>query len=263
VDDIPGSLHDLATLSRRYRRLGGRRDLRVRASSLQVLRDGSIVDHNHISTSCLAHSDPVHRYQAVYYGISCSVSCLYHLSLTVLQRKTPWRLSPHQKLRHRRRLRRVDNVVSVLDTALQRHKATDDAQRKFFQSQPPPAETPDPDTSSMPGNATAEEFRASAEGQRLLKAFKPAVVALETRRHGRGPRQGEFLPNGKLLRDAAAEAGTMKLLVRWKADMPTEQEMLPKDKYSIFDKKVRGYRKGVHKLPKWTRVSQRLNPPGF
>lgn len=55
----------------------------------------------------------------------------------------------------------------------------------------------------------------------------------------------------------------MKLLARWKTDMPTEGEMLPRDKYSIFDKKVRGYRKSVHKLPKWTRVSQRLNPPGF
>lgn len=39
--------------------------------------------------------------------------------------------------------------------------------------------------------------------------------------------------------------------------------MLPRDKYTMFDRKARGYRKGVHKLPKWTRVSQRLNPPGF
>lgn len=61
--------------------------------------------------------------------------------------------------------------------------------------------------------------------------------------------------------------------------------MLPKDKYTIFDKKERTYRKGIHsmlflfywlgweiisdsvflslELPKWTRVSQRINPPGF
>lgn len=57
--------------------------------------------------------------------------------------------------------------------------------------------------------------------------------------------------------------GTIKLIERWKAEMPTEQEMLPKDKYTIFDKKEKKYRKGIHKLPKWTRVSQRLNPPGF
>ena len=30
--------------------------------------------------------------------------------------------------------------------------------------------------------------------------------------------------------------------------MPTEAEMLPRDKYSIFDRKVRGYRKGVHSM---------------
>lgn len=28
--------------------------------------------------------------------------------------------------------------------------------------------------------------------------------------------------------------------------MPTEQEMLPKDKYSVFDRKVKRYRKGIH-----------------
>jgi len=63
--------------------------------------------------------------------------------------------------------------------------------------------------------------------------------------------------------DEARRTGTIKLLERWKADMPTEGEMLPRDKYSMFDRKAKGYRKGVHKLPKWTRVSQRLNPPGF
>jgi hypothetical protein len=53
------------------------------------------------------------------------------------------------------------------------------------------------------------------------------------------------------------------LIERWKIEMPTEAEMLARDKYTLFDKKAKGYRKGVHKLPKWTRVSQRLNPPGF
>ena len=61
----------------------------------------------------------------------------------------------------------------------------------------------------------------------------------------------------------ATRTGTIKLVERWKAEMPTEAEMLPSDKYSMFDRKAKGYRKGVHKLPKWTRVSQRLNPPGF
>jgi hypothetical protein len=29
-------------------------------------------------------------------------------------------------------------------------------------------------------------------------------------------------------------------------EMPTEQEMLPKDKYTVFDRKVKRYRKGIH-----------------
>ncbi len=76
----------------------------------------------------------------------------------------------------------------------------------------------------------------------------------------------------------------MSALERWKAEMPREEEMLPRDKYTIFDRKVKRYRKGIHstciclfftadsrvpanslptELPKWTRVSQRVNPPGF
>jgi hypothetical protein len=78
---------------------------------------------------------------------------------------------------------------------------------------------------------------------------------------------------------------TSKAVERWYAEMPREEEMLPKDKYTIFDKKEKKYRKSIHsaffyphgtfcvkgmtdncgylELPKWTRVSQRVNPPGF
>ncbi|KAJ6188167.1 hypothetical protein N7519_003075 [Penicillium mononematosum] len=56
---------------------------------------------------------------------------------------------------------------------------------------------------------------------------------------------------------------TSKAVSRWFAEMPREEEMLPKDKYTLFDKKEKSYRKSIHKLPKWTRVSQRVNPPGF
>lgn len=38
----------------------------------------------------------------------------------------------------------------------------------------------------------------------------------------------------------------MKKVERWKVEMPTEEEMLPKDKYSVFDRKVKRYRKGIH-----------------
>ncbi|KAI5292437.1 hypothetical protein KEM52_006363 [Ascosphaera acerosa] len=59
------------------------------------------------------------------------------------------------------------------------------------------------------------------------------------------------------------DGATTKAVERWYAEMPREGEMLPRDKYTIFDRKERTYRKGIHKLPKWTRVSQRINPPGF
>ena len=95
----------------------------------------------------------------------------------------------------------------------------------------------------------------------------------EARRHGRGPRQGEMvpeltedgvkIPSRQHLGDEARLQGTTKLIERWKAEMPTEQEMLPRDKYTLFSRYSKGYRKGLHKVPKWTRVSQRLNPPGF
>ncbi|KAI4619010.1 hypothetical protein J4E83_005962 [Alternaria metachromatica] len=41
---------------------------------------------------------------------------------------------------------------------------------------------------------------------------------------------------------------SMKKVERWKMEMPTEAEMLPKDKYTVFDRKVKRYRKGIHIL---------------
>ncbi|KAK5123741.1 hypothetical protein LTR85_002377 [Meristemomyces frigidus] len=172
--------------------------------------------------------------------------------------KIPWRMSNPQKLRQRRRLRRVDNIVSVLDNALKRQVATQPIQHS---TPSPPALAPA--QSEGHGKATPEELSTTAEGQRLLDT--ETHLQQESRRQGRGPRQGEMVPGQprKMLSEQAGQLGTIKLLERWKAEMPTEQEMLPRDKYTMFDRKAKGYRKGVHKLPKWTRVSQRLNPPGF
>ena len=39
---------------------------------------------------------------------------------------------------------------------------------------------------------------------------------------------------------------TSKTIERWYKEMPREEEMLPKDKYTIFDRKERKYRKGIH-----------------
>ncbi|CCF57940.1 hypothetical protein KAFR_0D02920 [Kazachstania africana CBS 2517] len=44
---------------------------------------------------------------------------------------------------------------------------------------------------------------------------------------------------------------------------PQEKQMSSKDKYTVFDKKAKGYRKGIHKVPKWTKVSARKNPQFF
>jgi hypothetical protein len=162
-------------------------------------------------------------------------------------------------------MRRVDNVVTVLDTALKRSKTALDLSHQQTPSGEATASTQQIASANQAtlGTASAEELSVTAEGQRLLAAHDPTAILLGQRRHGKGPKQGEYLPTGKLLANEAKEQGTLRLISRWRAEMPTEQEMLPKDKYSIFDKKVRGYRKGIHKLPKWTRVSQRLNPPGF
>lgn len=169
-------------------------------------------------------------------------------------RKIPYRLSAPQKLRHRRRLRRVDNVVAVLDTALKRQAASIAPQ---IGSEKGASESWTAATQRRQRDdaATEEELSSTAEGQRVLEREKHAD--LESQRHGRGPRQGEWVPEtteqgvqrpgGQLLSEQARLQGTIKLIERWKAEMPTEQEMLPRDKYTMFDKKAKKYRKGVHK----------------
>lgn len=47
----------------------------------------------------------------------------------------------------------------------------------------------------------------------------------------------------------AKKGQTLEALERWKAEMPTEAEMLPRDKYTMFDRKAKKYRKGIHS--KW------------
>lgn len=38
----------------------------------------------------------------------------------------------------------------------------------------------------------------------------------------------------------------MNALERWKEEMPKEEEMMARDKYTIFDRKAKRYRKGIH-----------------
>lgn len=37
-------------------------------------------------------------------------------------------------------------------------------------------------------------------------------------------------------------------------ELPKEHEMPAKDKYTVFSPRAEGYRKSIHKVPKWTRV---------
>ncbi|WWD19654.1 hypothetical protein CI109_104116 [Kwoniella shandongensis] len=62
---------------------------------------------------------------------------------------------------------------------------------------------------------------------------------------------------------AVAESGvTTRSLVK-ALELPTEEEMDPKNKYTTFSKYHKGYRKSSHFVPKWTRLTLRQNPKGF
>jgi hypothetical protein len=43
-----------------------------------------------------------------------------------------------------------------------------------------------------------------------------------------------------------AKGMTAKAIERWKDEMPTEAEMLPRDKYTMFSRYSKTYRKGIH-----------------
>ncbi len=45
----------------------------------------------------------------------------------------------------------------------------------------------------------------------------------------------------------AKQSVTTKAVERWKEEMPVEQEMLPKDNYTLFDRKETKYRKGIQR----------------
>ncbi|PVV05078.1 hypothetical protein BB560_000409 [Smittium megazygosporum] len=46
--------------------------------------------------------------------------------------------------------------------------------------------------------------------------------------------------------------------------LPTEKEMDPRDKYTTFSRKTKDHRKGIHRVPKFTKVPlPRTSPVGF
>ena len=121
-------------------------------------------------------------------------------------RKIPWRLSPPQKARQRKRLRAVDKVVACLSTALKRQS----------------------------------ELKAAS----ALENTTPAEGPLRITRVTRGKESaGSINPRDG---DQQHQHTTFAELERWQREMPTESEMRPKDKYTMFDRKEKRYRKGVH-----------------
>lgn len=187
--------------------------------------------------------------------------------------KTPFRISSMQKRRQRKRLRAVDNVVDVVNTALIRngHSRTLKEGEGFAIAK----------DKSVYAAASGEGVEVRTEhgvrgtghtpnvgGPRTLPTggLMQTSQGLGGNVHGTGGLVGEGMNEDgteKTEREMNKITTTIKAIERWKAEMPREEEMLPRDKYSIFDRKAKRYRKGIHKLPKWTRISQRVNPPGF
>ncbi|RCK66732.1 54S ribosomal protein L31, mitochondrial [Candida viswanathii] len=46
-------------------------------------------------------------------------------------------------------------------------------------------------------------------------------------------------------------------------EFPKESEMTPRDKYTTFNRHWKNYRKPVHRVPKWTKLSFREDPKYF
>ncbi|KAK4684478.1 hypothetical protein P7C73_g5698, partial [Tremellales sp. Uapishka_1] len=63
--------------------------------------------------------------------------------------------------------------------------------------------------------------------------------------------------------DAVAASGVETRSLVKALSLPKEYEMVPRDKYTTFTPNEVGYRKSVHKVPKWTRLTLRENPKGF
>ncbi|RHZ77704.1 hypothetical protein Glove_174g156 [Diversispora epigaea] len=62
---------------------------------------------------------------------------------------------------------------------------------------------------------------------------------------------------------AVAASGIKCKALTLALQLPKECEMTPRDKYTVFSRKHKGYRKGFHLVPKFTKLTMRTTPPGF
>ncbi|KAF9036738.1 mitochondrial 54S ribosomal protein YmL31 [Panaeolus papilionaceus] len=63
--------------------------------------------------------------------------------------------------------------------------------------------------------------------------------------------------------EAVRASGVQTKSLERALELPKEHEMPARDKYTVFSRTSEGYRKGIHKVPKWTRLTLRTNPKGF
>ncbi|CAH7689460.1 mitochondrial ribosomal protein L31-domain-containing protein [Phakopsora pachyrhizi] len=62
---------------------------------------------------------------------------------------------------------------------------------------------------------------------------------------------------------AIEESGVQCNALRKAVELPKETEMSARDKYFVYSAKAKGYRKGIHKVPHFTKTTHRVNPKGF
>ncbi|KAA1135184.1 hypothetical protein PGTUg99_050127 [Puccinia graminis f. sp. tritici] len=62
---------------------------------------------------------------------------------------------------------------------------------------------------------------------------------------------------------AVQESGVQCEALTKAMELPTEADMTPRDKYFVFSARSKGYRKGIHKVPHFTKITSRVNPKGF
>ncbi|MBW0552258.1 hypothetical protein O181_091973 [Austropuccinia psidii MF-1] len=62
---------------------------------------------------------------------------------------------------------------------------------------------------------------------------------------------------------AIKESGVDCEALRKASQLPSEAEMPANDKYFVFSARSKGYRKGIHKVPHFTKTTHRVNPKGF
>lgn len=63
--------------------------------------------------------------------------------------------------------------------------------------------------------------------------------------------------------DTIRTSGVQCRALEYAKQLPTESEMHPRDKYTVFSPHGANFRKSVHKVPKFTRKTLRVNPRGF